>query len=131
MVKMMSADMSYDGMMAFARAWIANWNRRDVAAVLSHFAEDAEFVTPVAVKYAGRSVLRGKAELAAYWQAAMKDITELEFILDHATWDPKARELNVVCTAKLNGVAKRACELMTFDAEGRQIRGEAMYGAAL
>jgi hypothetical protein len=127
----MSAEMTYEAMMDFAKAWIANWNRRDVAAVLSHFAEDAEFVSPVAAKYVGTSVLRGKAELAAYWQAALARITQLEFTLDHATWDSRRRELNVICTARLNGEAKRACELMTFDAEGRQIRGEALYGASL
>jgi hypothetical protein len=30
-----------------------------------------------------------------------------------------------------NGERKRACEIMQFDASGRQIRGEALYGAII
>jgi hypothetical protein len=55
----------------------------------------------------------------------------LEFKLDHAAWDERRRELNVVYEANLNGERKRACEIMRFDKSGRQIRGEALYGAIL
>jgi hypothetical protein len=51
--------------------------------------------------------------------------------LDHAAWDEKRRELNVVYEANLNGERKRACEIMKFDGSGRQIRGEALYGAII
>jgi hypothetical protein len=37
----------------------------------------------------------------------------------------------VVYEANLNGERKRACEIMRFDESGRQIRGEALYGAVL
>ncbi len=123
--------MTYESMMRFADNWIAAWNRRDVDAVLSHFAEDAEFVSPVARNLVGRPVLRNKAELAAYWRAALERISTIEFKLDHAAWDERRRELNVVCEANLNGERKRACEIMQFDASGRQIRGEALYGALI
>ena len=49
--------------------------------------------------------------------------------LDHAAWDERRRELNVVYEANLNGESKRACEIMQFDTSGRQIGGEAIYGA--
>ena len=123
--------MTYDSMMAFAERWIANWNRRDVDAVLAHFADDAQFVSPVANKLVGRSVLRNKDELRAYWQAAIARISTLEFKLDHASWDERRRELNVVYDANLNGERKRACEIMCFDAWGRQVRGEALDGAPI
>jgi len=123
--------MTYDSMMAFAEAWIAAWNRRDVDAVLAHFAEEAQFVSPVARNFVGRPVLQSKQELAAYWRAALTRIATLEFTLDHAAWDERRRELNVVYEANLNGERKRACEIMQFDASGRQIRGEALYGAVI
>jgi ketosteroid isomerase-like protein len=47
--------MTYDSMMLFAETWIAAWNRRDVDAVLAHFADDAEFVSPAAHKFVGWS----------------------------------------------------------------------------
>jgi steroid delta-isomerase len=118
-------------MMRFAEAWIANWNRRDVDAVLSHFADDAQFVSPVARNFVGRPVLQNKKKLADYWRAALGRISTLEFKLDHASWDERRRELNVVYEANLNGERKRACEIMQFDASGRQIRGEALYGAVI
>src|SRR4051812_25585931 len=128
---MNDADLSYESMLRFAEAWIANWNRRDVDAVLSHFAEDAVFVSPLAARFAGRPELRGRAELGAYWRAALGRIERLVFTLDHASWDERRRELTVLCEADLNGERKRACEIMTFDPAGRQIRGEALYGAVL
>jgi ketosteroid isomerase-like protein len=123
--------MTYDSMMTFAETWIAAWNRRDVAAVLAHFAEEAQFVSPVARNLVGRPVLRDKKEIEAYWRAALDRLSILEFKLDHATWDERRRELIVVYEANLNGEGKRACEIMQFDASGRQIRGEALYGAAI
>ena len=124
-------NMTYERMMGFAERWIENWNRRDIEAVLAHFAEDAEFVSPVASRFVGRSVLRNKDELRAYWQHAMARISALEFKLDHASWDERRRELTVVYRASLNGECTRACEIMQFDVSGRQIRGEAFNGAPL
>ena len=122
---------TYDAMMRFADAWIAAWNRRDVEAVLAHFAEEAQFTSPVARSVVGRAVLRNKQELADYWRGALSRIATLEFRLDHAAWDERQRELVVVYEANLNGEKKRACEIMRFDAAGRQVSGEAMYGAVL
>jgi hypothetical protein len=123
--------MTYESMMIFAEAWIAAWNRRDIDAVLAHFAEEARFASPAAIGFIGRAVLRNKKELEEYWRAALDRISILEFKLDHATWDERRRELNVVYEANLNGDRKRACEIMQFDAAGRQIAGEALYGAAI
>jgi steroid delta-isomerase len=77
--------MTYESMMTFADSWIAAWNRRDVDAVLAHFAEDAQFISPVARNLVGRPVLRNKKELENYWRAALDRISILEFKLDHAT----------------------------------------------
>ena len=50
--------MNYQSMMAFAESWIAAWNRRDVEAVLAHYSEEAQFVSPVARNLVGRPALR-------------------------------------------------------------------------
>jgi len=123
--------MTYEAMMVFAEAWIAAWNRRDIQAVLAHFADEAQFVSPVAPSFIGRPVLRNKREIEAYWRAGLDRISTLEFKLDHATWDERRRELNVLYEASLDGERKRACEIMQFDAAGRQTRGEALYGAVI
>jgi steroid delta-isomerase len=123
--------MTYQAMMAFAESWIAAWNRRDVEAVLAHYAEEAQFVSAVAGNLVGRPILRNKKELEDYWRTALARISTLEFKLDHAAWDERRLELNVIYEANLNGERKRACEIMQFDAAGRQVRGEALYGAII
>jgi hypothetical protein len=123
--------MHHDTMMGFAAEWIANWNQRDLDAVLQHFAEEAEFVSPVARDIVGKAVLKGKERIRAYWRTALDRIPSLHFTLDHATWDAAKCELTVVYIAERAGRSRRACEIMTFDAAGRQIRGEAFYGADL
>ena len=115
--------MTYESMMAFDESWIAAWNRRDVEAVLAHYSETAQFLSPVARNLVGRPMLRDKKELEAYWRTALARISSLEFKLDDAAWDEKRRELNVVYEANLNGERKRACEIMQFDASGRPLRG--------
>lgn len=123
--------MTYESMMYLANQWIAAWNRRDVEAVLAHFIDEAQFVSPLTRSFIGRANLQNKKELEEYWRAALNRISILEFKLDHATWDEKRRELIVVYEANLNGERKRACEIMKFDASGRQLSGEALYGAIL
>ena len=82
--------MTYELMMIFAETWIAAWNWRDVEAVLAHFAEEAQFVSPMARNFVGRPVLRNKKELEEYWRGALDRISVLELKLDHATWDERS-----------------------------------------
>ena len=65
----------------FSRAWEAAWNRRDIEAVLQHFAEDAIFTSPVAqqIGFAPEGVIRGKEALRSYWQAALGKNPKLRF----------------------------------------------------
>jgi len=113
----------------WATAWIANWNRKDVDAVLSRFAEDAEFISPRAITIVGKIRLSGRSEIAEYWTRALAAIQSLHFELDRVIVD--GRSLAIVYTSEINGKPVRACELFLFDETGLVQRGEAMYGAML
>ena len=65
----------------FARQWAANWNARDVEGVLSHFAEDVVFTSPLALRLDPESggVVRGKEALRAYWTAGLEMNANLKF----------------------------------------------------
>ncbi len=115
----------------FATRWAAAWNRRDVEAVLAHFAEDVEFVSPKAQQFVGRSVLNGKAELRKYWETALQQIADLEFTLDSVFIGPSESQIAVLYTSRLNGRGSRAMEILCFDESGHVVSGEAMYGAAV
>ncbi|MBV1797901.1 nuclear transport factor 2 family protein [Siccirubricoccus sp. G192] len=123
--------MTREQMQDFARAWIAAWNRRDLEAVLAHFTEEARFRSPKALALTGSADLQGKPALRAYWQAALGSIGEIRFVLDRVVADPAAREMVVLYEGHVDGRRTRAAEAMRFDAAGRQIEGEALYGAPL
>lgn len=115
----------------FAQAWVDAWNRRDVEAVLAHFADDAVFISPKAERFVGAARVEGKAALRAYWQTALSHIQSLEFQLEEALWGARSQTLSVVYTSSLDRQPPvRAVELMQFR-EGRVVRGEATYGAAV
>lgn len=75
--------MEHDKAAAFARSWVLAWNKRDIEAVLSHFAEDAVFTSPVADQVVPGSggVIRGKQALRSYWTQALGHNPMLHFEL--------------------------------------------------
>ena len=57
---------------AFATQWIEAWKRRDLDALLSHYADDVEFRSPLAAKLGEASgTVRGKPSLRAYFAKAL------------------------------------------------------------
>jgi steroid delta-isomerase len=115
--------------LSFAEEWVANFNRRDVEAVLLHFAEEATFTSPRAVSFGGQATLGSRQELAVYWNAALQSTRSIHFTLDRVVNDPQARRLAILYIAGLDGRRLSAAEIYDFDESSRIIRGEAMYGA--
>ncbi len=65
----------------FVDGWVQSWNEHDLEAVLSHFAEDVVFTSPVAAQLLDDSdgVIRGKAALREYWAEGLRRIPNLQF----------------------------------------------------
>ncbi|MCW2394639.1 MULTISPECIES: nuclear transport factor 2 family protein [unclassified Sphingobium] len=122
--------MTRDEMMRFAARWIANWNARDLEAVLSHFAEDAHFISPLAREVTGSPIIEGKAALRAYWSDALAVTTDMHFTLIAAVCDIEAQVLDVHYLAQRNGRSRRALETMRF-VDSKQVEGEAFFGIDL
>jgi len=72
-----------DFALSFARSWIEGWNQHDIDAVLSHYADDFELASPLIPSIAGESssVIRGKADVRAYWKKGLAQIPDLHFEL--------------------------------------------------
>jgi len=121
--------MTRNQMLRHAEEWIAAWNRRDLAAVTGPFADDACFISPKAASVTGRARVEGKAALLDYWTRALVGRPPVEFRLDRVLCDVERREMLVLYDRILGDRSSRACEVMRFDAAGRQIEGEALYGA--
>ena len=123
--------MTEDDAGAFVQRWIAAWNRRDLDAVLAHYAPEVRFFSPVAAEVAGAAAIEGKEALAAYWQQALRKFDRLEFALDCFTWDAAQRLLAIHYVAELNGTRRMVCEAQWFGADGKVTRAAAYYGAVL
>lgn len=115
---------------AYAERWAAGWNRRDLDAILEHFADDVEFTSPKALAAVGVPTVRGKPALADYWRIALSRIQSLRFVVNRVIWDPATLELAIVYDREVNGVRNRAAEILAFGARGLVVRGEVLYGVS-
>jgi len=115
--------------LAWVREWIDNWNRRDVEAVLAHFADDVEFTSPRAVPITGKASLTGKLALRDYWTRGMAAIESIHFDLDYVIAD--GDRLGIIYTSIINGKRMRSVEFLRFNDAGLVCGGEAMHGAML
>ncbi|MFD2112558.1 nuclear transport factor 2 family protein [Thiorhodococcus fuscus] len=121
------ATLSRDQLQAHALAWIDDWNRHDVPAVLAAYTDDAVFVSALAESYAGGTRVEGKDALRRYWLAAIADRPDLRFSLISAICDVDAQTVVVHYVAQTGGRRARMCEIMRFE-NGRQVYGEALHG---
>jgi ketosteroid isomerase-like protein len=69
----------------FAKEWLRGWNERDLTQILSHYSEDVEFQSPVAVHLLGETwrMIKGKKDLASYFErglASSPGKIEFEFL---------------------------------------------------
>jgi ketosteroid isomerase-like protein len=113
----------------FAHEWAAKWGRRDYEAILTHFAEDCEFRSPLARDVVGSPILKGKDALRAYWATAAGRINKIHFTVDRVAFE--SNTVSVFYTADLDGRRRRACESMTFGKDGLVVLGEVFYGVDL
>lgn len=107
----------------FAVEWIEAWNAHDLDRILAHYADDFEMASPVIVQVAGEpsGVLRGKANVAAYWKKALALRPDLHFTLER-----------VLVGAQSVAIAYRghrgaSVETFWFDADGKVVRAAAHY----
>ena len=117
--------MTHDEAVAWAERWIADWNRRDVEAVLAHFADDVEFCSPLVVSVTGEpsGVVRGRDALRDYWTRALAERPDLHFDLDGVTVGVAALAIHY------RNRGRRTTEVAVFDANGKVARGWGLYDA--
>ena len=122
--------MTRDETKAFAEAWAAGWNGRDIEHVLVHFDENVVFTSPTALAVVGTATVSGKPALRAYWTAALQKIATLRFTVDRVVWDPASLELAIIYVAEINGSARRVSENLRFGANGLVVAAEVFHGVA-
>ena len=109
----------------FAAGWIAAWNAHDIEAILSHYADDIEFSSPVARALTGEGRVCGLFHLRAYWTRGLSLNRSLHFdLLDVLHGE------NVLTLLYTNERNQPVAETFEFNGSGRVIRACACYGEA-
>jgi len=76
-------DMDIERAREFTEGWLRNWNAHDLDAILTHYADDVVFTSPIAKAVSPETdgVLRGKVALREYWREGLRRIPDLRFEL--------------------------------------------------
>ena len=107
---------SADRAKVFAQAWIDAWNRRDVDAVMSYYAENTEFSSPFVAELAGEPscLLRGKLALRSFWEKTLAMVPHFQLELLHAFGC-----VDGICLVYRGLYDLVEAETMVFDANGQ------------
>lgn len=107
---------------AYAQHWIRDWCARDIERILSQFAEDARFVSPVAAKRTGKALVVGRDALRAYWQV-VHSFGSFRFTLERVLWDETLQEMAIVYTRDIDGRRDRALRVASVQRVGQSHNG--------
>ena len=121
----MHAEIDLEFARAFAEEWVAAWNAHDLERVLSHYADDFEFSSPVivALGFGASGQLRGKEAIRPYWSAGLARRPPIQFELVEVF-----AGIGAVSVVYRSVGRKLACETFLFDAERKVVRSAATYG---
>ena len=116
--------LSTDAATRLADEWFAAWNAHDLDAILAHYADDVEFVSPfVAVLNDDPSgVIHGKEALRAYFARAFERFPDLRFEPLDVLVGVDAVTLSYVSVG-----GRHSAEVMTLGPDGRVVRVLAHY----
>jgi ketosteroid isomerase-like protein len=109
-----------------ARTWCDAWNRRDLDAIMDHYADEVEFNSPTIVHRWGNSDgwLRGKELLRANFAVGVK-APNLKFDLIDVLLG-----VNAMCVIYRRETGTLVTDMFEFDDEGRGRRVFACYSRA-
>jgi ketosteroid isomerase-like protein len=109
----------------FAAEWIEAWNSHNLDRILSHYSEDFEIETPMAVKFLDGSngIVSGKQTVQKYWANALEKVPNLHFKLIEILSGINGLTIYYENTA----TGRRTAENVFFNSEGKVNRCVANY----
>ena len=117
--------MNHDEAAAFAAQWVKDWNNHDVEALLTHFADDVVFTSPLAGRLFPDSggVIEGKDALRGYWAEGVSRNPALRFDLLSVYTG-----VDTIAISYRNEQGAGRCEVLTFE-HGLVRTGHGTYAA--
>lgn len=115
---------SEDRARVFAHEWVDAWNSHNLDRIMSHYAADFQMTSPFIAKLMNESTgtIKGKENVRAYWDKALKRIPDLHFELIEVLSGVDSITLYYHAV-----LGKRAAEVLFFNADGKVSRGIAHY----
>jgi hypothetical protein len=109
----------------FAKEWIAAWNAHDLDRIMSHYVEDFEMSSPLIIerKIDPGGVLRGRAAIREYWAIGLAAVPPIQFELIDVHVG-----INSIGILYRSIGRRRVIEMLTFNDQGKVIRGGGLYG---
>ena len=111
----------------FAQDWIEAWNSHDLERILFHYTDDFEMTSPLIVQrmreQSGR--LKGKAAVRPYWAQGLAAYPPLRFELLQVL-----AGVDSIVLYYRNARGQYCAETLTFNLDGKVVRGCAHYAAA-
>ena len=106
---------------AFADAWVAAWNRRDLDEIMSHYAKGVRLTSPLVTRRYGRSdgTLRGRKTLREYFEIGLRQVPELRFELRSVLTGPAGL---AIVYARENGALVVETLALTKGGKARRVR---------
>ena len=109
----------------FAEDWVDSWNAHDLDRILSHYADDFEIASPLALKRfpESKGVLKGKAAISKYWGLGLQLNPNLTFEIIEVLVGVNSLSIYYrSITAE-----KNVMELFIFGAEGKVVKTIVCY----
>lgn len=107
---------------SFAKEWIDAWNAHDLERILSHYATEIVFLSPIAAARVGNGRMVGIEALANYWRHALADMPDLRFELKEALIGHES--LTILYRNHRNTLV---AETVEFNAGNQVVRSSACY----
>jgi ketosteroid isomerase-like protein len=109
---------------AFAATWIDAWNRHDLERILSHYARDVVFISPIARQLTGSGRITGIESLREYWGKGLRSFPDLKFKLLQVL-----RGDDCLTILYRNQRGQHVAETVEFGIDGRVVRSYACYSS--
>lgn len=118
--------MKKDAAWSLAKHWVAAWNTHDLDAIMTHYEDGVELISPVAAELLGNADGRvaGKENLRSYFERGLRAYSDLHFRLEDVLCG-----VNSVVLYYTNQKGTRTAEFMELGPTGQVARVVANYGA--
>jgi predicted ester cyclase len=116
--------MTKDEAWKLANHWVASWNSHDLNAIMTHYDDAVELISPVAARLLGRpnGRVEGEANVRAYFQRGLDAYPDLQFHLEDVLWG-----IGSIVVYYVNQKGTRTAEVMELSAAGKVTRVVANY----